>query len=402
MYRKQEAYLKNWKNKLNRRPLIVRGARQIGKTYLIRKFGNKEFDHVIEYNFDLETDKAKIFNNSNVNEIVKLIEIDKSTKLLPGKTLLFLDEIQAASEIIAKLRYFYELIPKLHIIAAGSLLDFALEDYEYSMPVGRIEYLFMGSMTYEEFLIANKETSLLDFIKNYSIKDSLPSSIHEKCLKYLRHYFFTGGMPSAINAYKGDDFENVMFEQKIILQTFVDDFSKYKKRINTDRLKSTFNKMPQLIGHRIKYVNISPHEKAKDLSLALSLLSKAKVINHVFHSSSNGVPLSAEIDEKVFKIIYLDIGLVLAMLNLNLLDLEMHRDMMLSNKGVLAEQFIGQHLLYHCQPYEEPGLKYWTRMKAGATSELDYVIAHKNKIIPIEPKLSDSKKGSDFQDDFFA
>jgi uncharacterized protein len=386
MYRKQEEYLKTWKDRANRRPLIVRGARQIGKTYLIRKFGKNEFRNIVEYNFDFEPEKAKIFNNTNIEDIINLIVMDKKVKIIPGKTLIFLDEIQAAPEIIAKLRYFYEQKAELHIIAAGSLLDFTLADHEYSMPVGRIEYLFMGPMTYSEFLIANNDTALLDYLKDYSVKQEFPESIHEKCLKYLRHFFFTGGMPSPISAYKTGDLDSVMFEKKIILQTFLDDFSKYKKRVNTDRIKIVFNKVSQLIGQRIKYVNISPHEKAKDLSLALNLLSMAKITHHIHHSSCNGIPLEAELDEKIFKIIFLDIGLVLSMLNLNLLNIESGDDVMLVNEGALAEQFIGQHLLFHQKPYEEPKLFFWNRAKKGATSELDYVIENQNVVVPVEVK----------------
>ena len=386
MKRKQISYLKAWKNRSNRRPLIIRGARQVGKTYLVREFANEEFDNLLELNFDQEPEKAKIFNNSDIAEIVKLLAIDRHIDIIPGKTLLFFDEIQAVPEVIAKLRYFYELMPELHIISAGSLLDFTLADHDYSMPVGRIEYMFMGPMLYDEFLLANNEDALLDYITNYSPGLPFPISIHEKCLKYLKHYFFTGGMPAAVKAYINSDFQAVSFEHKIIIQTFINDFSKYKKRCNTDRLRSVFSKIPHLIGEKIKYVNISPHHKAKDLAEALSLLSMAKVIHFVYHCDCNGIPLEGELNEKVFKTIFLDIGLLLSMLKLTISDLEMAEDVITVNAGALAEQFIGQHLLALHKDYEEPNLYYWHRMKKGTSSEIDYVITDKGNIIPIEVK----------------
>lgn len=386
MIRQQQKYLKQWKDRRNRRPLIVRGARQVGKTWLVRSFGESEFENTVEYNFDLEPEKSKIFQSSDIQEIVNLISIDKNALIIPGKTLLFLDEIQAVPELIAKLRYFYELRPDLHVIAAGSLLDLTLSEYEYAMPVGRIEYLYMGPMTYEEFLIANKETGLLEALRDYSIEAPLHTVIHEKCLHYLNHYFFTGGMPGAVKAYINGDFNEVMSEHRTILQTFIDDFSKYRKRINTDRLKTVFNKIPQFIGKQIKYTNISRHEKAKDLNEALWLLSMANVVHMVYHSSSNGIPLKAEVNEKVFKVLFLDIGLVLSALNLTLLDITTAESTMLINNGALAEQFVGQHLVFQNQFYNVPELYYWTRRKTGATSELDYVIRHRNDIIPVEVK----------------
>ncbi|MEA2012203.1 MAG: AAA family ATPase [Verrucomicrobiota bacterium] len=392
MKRKQILYLKEWKDRDNRRPLIIRGARQVGKTYLVRQFANQEFENLLEINFDLTPSKAKIFENSNIDEILKLLAIDNHIDIIPGKTLLFFDEIQATPQIIAKLRYFYELKPELHIISAGSLLDFTLANHEYSMPVGRIEYMFMGPMLYSEFLLANNENALLDYITDYSLPNQLPPLIHNKCLKYLKHYFFTGGMPAAVKAYISKDFNAVSFEHKIIIQTFMNDFSKYKKRCDTDLLRTVFTKIPTLVGNKIKYVNISQNHKAAALSEALSLLSMAKILHSVYHSSCNGVPLAGELNEKIFKTIFLDIGLLLSILKLSISDLELEENLITVNSGALAEQFIGQHLLSLYRNYEEPHLYYWHRMKNGASSEIDYAIENNRRIIPIEVKAG--KTGS--------
>lgn len=378
--------MKLWKERSNRRPLIVRGARQVGKTYLVRQFGQSEFDNIVEYNFDLDPEKSRLFESADIKEIVNLISIDKGDRITPGRTLLFLDEIQAVPEIFAKLRYFYELLPELHVIAAGSLLDFALTEHEYSMPVGRIEYLFMGPLTFEEFLLANDETELLQYLNNYTLGALLHPTIHKTLLKYQNHFIFTGGMPGAVMAYLSGDYNDVMFEHRLVLQTFIDDFSKYNRRVNSNSLSTVFRKVPQLLGHKIKYSRISPHEKAKDLHTALSLLSMAGIVHFIFHTSCNGIPLEAEQNEKVFKALFLDIGLVLSSLNLTLVDVESAADTMMINKGALAEQFIGQHLLFQNRFHDPPALHYWTRLKTGATSELDYVISHNAEICPVEVK----------------
>lgn len=379
-------YLLKWKGRSNRRPMIIRGARQVGKTYLVRDFGKHEFETIIEYNFDNETDKRDIFLEKDINNLLNLIAIDKGKKIVPGKTLLFLDEIQAVPELIAKLRYFYEIIPELHIIAAGSLLDFTLADHEYSMPVGRIEYLFLGPMTFSEFLIAKKEEVLLKYLNEYQVGNSIPMTIHDKCMKYLKHYFYTGGMPSAINAYLGGDILEVGFEQKILLQTYIDDFNKYKNRVDSESLKNTFEKVPQMVGERVKYVNISLHERSREISKNISLLKMARVIQVVYHSSANGIPLGANTDSKRFKLLFLDIGLMLSSLKINLVNLETIEDVTTINNGALAEQFIGQHLLSQKDFYEEPSAFYWMREKSGTCSEIDYVTDMNGQVVPIEVK----------------
>jgi predicted AAA+ superfamily ATPase len=386
MFRKNIEYLNDWKIRKNRRPLIIRGARQVGKTYLVREFAS-QFEVFIEINFDESPEKSKLFEPSDVHEIIQLLEIDFNTKINHKKTLIFLDEIQAVPAILSKLRYFFEKVPELCIIAAGSLLDFTLSNYKFSMPVGRIEYMFMGQMTYEEFLLAKGEDSLVGFLQNYSIKKKMPFSVHAKCLKYLKHYFYVGGMPAAVKTYiETNDFKLVSLEHNIILQTVAADFSKYKGKADIELLQKTFSKIPQLIGRKLKYVNIDSNVRAKDLAPCLNLLVLAKIIYLVKHSSGNGLPLSSEVNDRDFKPLFLDIGLVLASLKLKLTDIYSYEDVTLVNSGALAEQFIGQHLLFQNNSFEEPELYYWNRESRSASSEIDYLISHKNKIIPVEVK----------------
>ena len=386
MFRKNITDLLEWKNRSNRRPLIIRGARQVGKTYLIRQF-SKTFTSFLEINFDETPDKSKLFETETITETIKLLEIEFKIKIIPGKTLIFLDEIQSSPELLAKLRYFYEQKPELHIIATGSLLDFTLANHEFSMPVGRIEYMFLGPMTYEEFLLANNEKKLLEILKNYTIKEKLPEFIHNKSSKYLKYYFYVGGMPAAVNIFsKTKDFELVSREHNIILQTLVDDFSKYQKKVNVQLLQKIFSKIPKQVGQKLKYVNLDLNEQAKTISASLNLLKLAKIVYLVKHSSGNGIPLSFESNDKKIKPLFLDVGLMLSTLNLSITDFHNVKDLNLINSGAISEQFIGQHLLYRDKSFKVPELYYWNRESAGASSEIDYLISHKNKVIPVEVK----------------
>ena len=185
--------LEQWKKRLTRKPLVIRGARQVGKTWLVREFARTNFQNLVEINFDETPESESLFQTNNVNEIVQLIEAEKGINIIPGETLLFLDEIQSAPKVLPALRYFYEKIPELHIIVAGSLLGFLLSESQFPMPVGRIEFMFLGPLSYEEYLMASSEHKLLDYINSLTLNSLLPDSIHKKCLTYLRNYFIVGG-----------------------------------------------------------------------------------------------------------------------------------------------------------------------------------------------------------------
>lgn len=387
MYRKGLEYLEEWKNR-KRKPLILRGARQVGKTYLVRKFAELFFNNYIEINFDDMPEKAKYFENNDVDEIITLIETDYNKKVQIGKTLLFFDEIQSAPIVFHKLRYFYEKYPDLHIITAGSLLDFMFSDYEYSMPVGRVEYMFLGPMTFSEFLLANKEDNLLKYLKQYNLSKTIPKPIHNKLMKYFNLFLVVGGMPGVIKNYLNSDKKliNISREQNSIIKSYIDDLNKYAKRIKPNVVQNTFQKTPSLIGKTVKYININSDKKPHVIKASLELLELAKVIKRVYHSASNGVPLGAEKKEKQFKLLFLDVGLMSSILGLKLNEIYLLDDIMMINKGDVCEQFIGQHLLYMKDFYIEPEIYFWHRQKKNAEAELDFVYDYGNKIIPIEVK----------------
>lgn len=385
MHRSASHYLDQWRHKPNRKPLIVRGARQVGKSYLVREFG-KSFAQFIEINFEKNPEDASLFTNS-IPQTLSLLETKFKTKIIPEKCLLFLDEIQSAPAVLAKLRYFYEELPALHIISAGSLLEFLLEEHDFSMPVGRIEYLYLGPMNFGEFLLANTEVSLHDFISNYKLGEKIPISLHQELMQWVQKFFLVGGMPESVYYYAKE--KNLAACQEVkhgILNTYQDDFAKYGKKINATRLRRVFQKIPEIVGKKLKYVHIDPHERSKDLAQALDLMNSALVCYKVYHSHASGLPLDAQRDEKIFKILHLDIGLVSSSLGINLLDLHQVADLNLINQGVLSEQFIGQHLLHAGPFYQQPNLHYWVREKRHAAAEVDYIIPCQNRIIPIEVK----------------
>ena len=390
MNRNALEYIRKWRHTENRKPLIIRGARQVGKSYLVREFAKQAGMSILEINFEKNPEAGKLFDISSIDKTYEFLEIQYKTRLDPKTTVLFLDEIQAAPQVIPILRYFYEERPELCVVSAGSLLEFVLKDHSFSMPVGRVEYFHLGPMTFEEFLEASEETELKKFIGAYHFGDLIPSPLHQRLMSQIRTYSVTGGMPEAIKTYLEDSWESCESVKKNLLSTYMDDFSKYRNRIPDLRLRKIFQTMPRLIGEKFKYVNIDPLERAKDLGQALDLLCMARVGYRIYHSSSNGVPLGSEINSKFFKLLFLDVGLAISASGLNLLDVEKVGDLNLVNQGKLSEQLVGQHLLYDAPPYQTPELYYWVREKKNAAAEIDYVASVGAHIIPIEVKSGKS------------
>ncbi|NQT70312.1 MAG: ATP-binding protein [Desulfobacteraceae bacterium] len=383
--------IKAWKTKPNRKPLVIRGARQVGKTYLVRMSAGKYFDHLMEINFERDPELASLFASKNPDKIVQMLELQFDCPVRPGETLLFLDEIQATPQVFASLRYFYEELPELHIIAAGSLLEFAIEEPVFSMPVGRIEYLHLGPMQLEEFLIAAGKENLVAFLQEFTFGDSIPGPLHDRFMDLLRIFLVIGGMPESIAVYlKNKSWQECESIKHSLLATFEDDFNKYGKMFKHQRLQLLFRKIPLLVGAKFKYVNVDRNERSAELAKALTMLCQARVAYRVYHSSRSGIPLGATLNEKIFKVLFLDIGLMSTATGLNLLDYEKAEDIMTVNAGAVCEQFIGQHLLFLRQFYLKPEIYYWVREKKTSSAEVDYVIAAGTSVIPIEVKAGKS------------
>ncbi len=380
-------YLKEWKNRPNRKPMILRGARQVGKSYLARSFAEKEGMDLFEINLETETDLSECFLSKNPQEILSLLELRKNRKIIPGKTVLFLDEVQKATEIFASLRYFYELLPELHIILAGSLFDFVFEENSFSMPVGRIEYFYLGPMSFKEFLEGLGKENLSQYLSTFSIQEKLPETVHNDLLKLFRIYLITGGMPEAVQTYKNTySFLETDRVKKSILSTYRDDFSKYTTPSKRNLVSRVFQNLPGSVGKKIKYGNLAPDEKIQDIKKALHLLMLAGIYTPVFHSAANGIPLRAQINEKIQKCLMLDVGLLNSAYGYSYNDIISLNNNDLFNIGNICEQFVGQHLLYSGAGYDEPELFYWVREKSQSSAETDFVISVGPNIIPIEVK----------------
>ncbi|MBC8310560.1 MAG: ATP-binding protein [Planctomycetes bacterium] len=379
--------LKQWKNSSDRKPLIIRGARQVGKSYLVRMFGQEYFDNTIEINFETEVWAEDLFADKKPVDVIAFLEAQYNQRIFAGKTLLFLDEIQAGPKTLASLRYFYEQIPDLHIIAAGSLLDFVLHDHTFSMPVGRIEYLHLGSMSFEEFLQATDNEIKLERLREFSLSDNFNEALHKSLMEDFRKYIIIGGMPGSIQTYiDSGSYLNVQKVQEGILATYQDDFSKYARRTDHTLLRKVFSRIPLLVGQKIKYVNVDPHERSAKLASAIEQLEMAKLLTRVVHTHANGIPLGSEINSRDFKILFLDTGLLCRACRLDMTEVLETDDLLMVNSGAICEQFIGQHLLYNVPSYQQPELYCWIRQKAGTSSEVDYVVQYGTNIIPVEVK----------------
>jgi predicted AAA+ superfamily ATPase len=379
--------LKEWKNRTDHKPLIVRGARQVGKSYLVQMFGKECFENIIEINFETETWAEDMFARNKPADTVAFLEAQYKQRIIAGKTLLFLDEIQAGPKSLASLRYFYEQMPNLHIIAAGSLLDFVLQDHKFPMPVGRIEYLHLGPMSFEEFLLATGDEIKLERLREFSLNDIFSEALHKSLMEDFRKYIIIGGMPGSIQAYlDSGSYLDVQRVQEGILATYQDDFSKYSGRTDHTLLRKVFSRLPLQVGQKIKYVNIDPHERSAKIAGAIEQLGLAKLITRSVHTHANGIPLGSEIKERDFKILFLDVGLLCRACRLDMTEILDAEDLFLVNSGAICEQFIGQHLLYNVPSYQQPELYCWMRQKANTSSEVDYVIQHGAKIIPVEVK----------------
>ncbi|MCL5260898.1 MAG: AAA family ATPase [Gammaproteobacteria bacterium] len=392
MQRNIMSQLINWKDSPERLPLLVRGARQVGKTYAIEQFAKEHFEFFVNINFELEPSFANCFQTLKPKEIIANLSLLQNASIIPGKTLVFLDEIQICPNAIMALRYFKEQMPELHIIGAGSLLEFSLNSEELRVPVGRIQYLFMYPLSFAEFLLARGKDALLSHLQKATLQN-IPSEIaHNELLKLLREYFILGGMPAVVDNYvKLSNLGSCQNLQSSLIATYRNDFGKYARHAQLKHLIKVFDKTPNLIGKQVKYSHFDSEHPSRDIKAALSLLQKAGVLYKVYAANCTGLPLNSLINEKIFKLLFIDIGLVNRTGKVNIYNL-MSDDLILINQGAQAEQFVGQELLTIQNPYEEAEVYYWNRDKPGSLAEVDYVINLHGAIVPIEVKSGKTGK----------
>ncbi|HUX57435.1 MAG TPA: AAA family ATPase [Bacteroidales bacterium] len=379
-----------WKDEVNRRPLLIRGARQTGKTYIVNEFGQKNFTSLITINFERNPEYKDIFSSNNPVENLEKISLYTGKRTVPRKTLLFLDEIQECPQAIMSLRYFFEELPAIHIIAAGSLVEFTLASEDFKMPVGRIQYLYLFPLSFGEFLSAIGEENLRSYLFDFSKLTNLPETLHNKLNEYVRKYFLTGGMPAVVREYcTSHDMLNCQKIQRSIIDTYIDDFAKYSRNSKHQYLRKVFNAVPAMVGQKFVYSKVDNSIKSRDLKEALELLETAGIVFRIKRTSGAGLPLASGVNESYFKVIFLDIGLLHAMSGVYA-DTAKEKDFTSIFKGAVAEQFAGQELIVCQNPYTKPGLYYWSRDAKNSSAEIDYLIAINSEIVPIEIKSGSS------------
>lgn len=386
MKRLIDYYLREWKNSAYRKPLLLRGARQIGKTYAVRELG-KTFENIVEINFELMEGAKDVFEKNDLEpeRIIRDLFLLTGKRIIPGQTLLFFDEIQNTPKALIALRYFYELLPSLHVIAAGSLLDFTIQ--AVGIPVGRVSSLYMYPLSFFEFLCACGYEMLAQEIMPGKFTAALNEAVHKKLLFLFGEYCAIGGMPEAVMRWKETRDPLLCFEvHHTLIDTYRQDFGKYAEKFQIKYLSVLFNVIPRFLGSKFKYSAIEGDYRKRELSPCLDLLTTAGIAHFVMRSAGNGVPLGAEADIEDFKVIFLDVALAQSLLDLDLRAWFLNPEQEFINKGSLIEAVVGQEFLAYTHPSHKSHLFYWRRNAPGSEAEIDYLITHQGSVIPVEVK----------------
>ena len=378
--------LRAWKQSKKRKPLILQGARQVGKTWLMKEFGKREFESVIYLNFENSSRLKELFvADYNTERIITIIEIEANQKIVPAKTLLLFDEIQEVERGLTALKYFYEQAPQYYIIAAGSLLGISMQK-NHSFPVGKVDFLKLHPLSFREFLLNVGEEKLYEQLVGNEWK--VLDLFHPKLVEYLRLYYFIGGMPEVVAHYiEHKDIEEVRSMQQKILLGYENDFAKYAPNEIIPRIRLVWNSiLNQLAAENRKFIygQIKKGARAKDFELAINWLVDAGLIVKVNRLAKPTLPLNAYVDIDAFKLFFVDIGLLNAMGNLDAKILLEKNNILTEYKGALTEQFVCQQLTLAHQ------LFYWTA--EVATAEIDFVLQHKNEVVPVEVKAEENLK----------
>ena len=386
-------YLSEWASRDTHKPVLLRGARQVGKSTAVKEL-SKKFDSFVEINFEKQPKYKILFDDDlDVKRIIPQISAIYGTSIKPGQTLLFLDEIQECPRAIMALRFFKEDMPELHVIAAGSLLEFALKELP-TFGVGRIHSMFMYPMTFDEFLEANGQQLLIETRNEASIDNPLPEPIHNKLVDFLRTYMLVGGMPEAVKTWvEYHDYIRCQEVQDDIVVTYEDDFPKYKKNVDPTLLRRTLRSVAVQAGKKFVYTKVGFDYKTAEVKKAVELLTLAGILHPVTHTDANGLPLGSEEDKSYQKMLLLDTGLLLRLLNMSLGDVsELTTQILtasatdLANKGPMAEMVVGLEMLHNMSPNIRHELYYWVRHAKNSQAEIDYIATYLQTVVPIEVK----------------
>ena len=372
-----------WKDKSTRKPLIVNGARQVGKSWLIRHFGLTNFKgKLIEINLEKSKNLHVIFQaDFDVKRIIFELNLALNTSIVLGEDLLFIDEIQACPEALGSLRYFFEDMPNLHVIVAGSLLDFEFRNQPF--PVGRVEIMNLYPMTFYEFLKARNKKNLIQLLE--SSYDEVPETVNHFFEDDFMLYLIIGGMPECVKYFiETNDLLGIKTIQDDLLYSYEQDFKKYQPNINSDCLLDILENGTKYIGNQIIYTKLSQRFTSPTVKKGVDVLRTARLLYSVQNVSVSSLPLTSS--GKQFKLFFLDVGLLLRKSDLDYQNLYLKKELSAAFKGMLSEQFVAQQLIAQT----EQKTFYWARTESGASSEVDFVILKNNKIIPIEVKSGKS------------
>lgn len=394
-----DALLLEWKNSSSLKPLLLRGARQVGKSWAVKHLG-ESFTYYLEVNFEKRPDIKDVFERVHeVHDLANNLSLLYNVPVVAGQTLLFLDEVQDCPAAIKSLWAFKEDFPELHVVAAGSLLEFALQDLP-SFGVGRIRSLFVYPFSFDEFLVAEGKSSWLEAKQQADNEKPLLMPLHNDIVQHYRTFLMVGGMPASVAAWvTTHDYRNCQTELDDIQLTYYDDFKKYAKKVDPTLLRNTLQSVILQIGNKFTYSKVDGSYRAEEVKKALKLLSDAGIVKRVSHTAANGLPLGAEVNEKFRKYIYLDSALLLRILDMDLGGARQLTDLIMAgtaedlvNKGGLAEMVLGWELIKYNNPRSQHDLYYWENTADGTRSEVDYIIARDMKVLPIECKSGTSGK----------
>lgn len=388
-----------WKENTRRKPLLMRGARQVGKSWAVRHLG-ESFKYYIEVNFEKRPELKLVFDEiTDVHTIAARLSAIYTTPIVPGETLLFLDEIQACPAAINSLWRFKEDFPELHVVGAGSLLEFTLKEMP-SFGVGRISSLFVYPMSFDEFLMAEGKTMWIDEKRKANPQNPLFEVLHKELVQSFRTFLLVGGMPASVATWvETHDYMQCADELDDIRQSYYDDFAKYANKVDPQLLRNTLHSIIMQVGSKFVYSHVDGGYKADDVKKALGLLVDAGLAKRVNHTAANGLPLGAEMNIKFKKYIYLDSGLLLRVMDMELGGAEALRTQIIAdvaselvNKGGLTEMVAGWELIKYAPAKSQHDLYYWENLKNGTTSEVDYILSRNMTILPLEVKSGTSGK----------
>ncbi len=393
MYRTNIKELKEWKLSAYRKPLIIFGARQVGKTWLIQEFGKQEYKQIVYVNFE----KMKVISNLfeadfDIQRILASLSVLARSEINPDDTLIVFDEIQAAEGGLTALKYFCEDAPQYHVIAAGSLLGMNLHQ-DISFPVGKVDFLYLKPLSFPEFLKALDETRLADLIENPDW--GIVNVFKDKLLNYLRYYLFVGGMPEVVSHFaEHRDFRFVRQLQQKILTSYQNDFSKHAPKEIVPRINMVWKSIPSQLSKENKkfvYGVIKEGARAKEFELAIQWLIDCGLLHQCYRISKPDMPLAAYQDLSAFKLYHNDVGLLGAMAKLPLKIIIDGNAIFSEFKGALTENFVIQQLLLR----QDNAIYYWTN--ENSTAEVDFVIQNEEEIIPIEVKSGTNIRAVSFK-----